>query len=365
MIITSLTLYRYNIPMHPFTIATGTMTEAENILLAVHTDEGITGWGECSPFPVITGETQDTGMAMGAVFARQWKQKDPLAMTERMKELDDYCAGNRTIKSAFNMALYDIAARAEGLPLYRFLKGTVRPLETDITIGINSPESMAATAAGVKEKGARIIKIKLGKNYKDDIERVKKIREAVGDALTLRLDANQGWDYGQAREVLQALGGYNIAFCEQPMRSWNDFLLPELREASPIKIMADESCYDHHDAARLIKAEACDYINIKLAKSGGLTEALKIHQVAAQAGIPCMIGGMLESRLATTANIHLAYACPEIRFIDQDSSLIGHLEDPVVDGVRYDGFSITIPELPGIGAAVDEAFLARCARVTV
>ncbi|WP_315821952.1 mandelate racemase/muconate lactonizing enzyme family protein [Paraflavitalea speifideaquila] len=149
---------------------------------------------------------------------------------------------------------------------------------------------MAATAAGFIQRGVRIIKVKLGKNAREDVERIRQIRQTVGPGIGLRIDANQGWSYEDALYALQAMGQYDIQFCEQPMRHWNDHHLPVLKKQSPIKIMADESVFDHHDAARLIAADACDYVNIKFAKSGGIAEAIKINQVCADHKIPCMMG---------------------------------------------------------------------------
>ncbi|HEY8387893.1 MAG TPA: dipeptide epimerase, partial [Parasegetibacter sp.] len=283
----------------------------------------------------------------------------------RMQQLHDLCAGNYTAKSAFDMALYDIAAKAAGKPLYAYLGGQKKELKTDITIGIGTPEEMSSLASELVSQGANIIKIKLGKGYQQDIERVRQIREKVGDKIILRLDANQGWDFDEARTVLTEVAPYQIQFCEQPMRKHFDYLLPELRKHSSVKIMADESCFVDHDAKRLIRENACDYINIKLAKSGGIHEALKIHHSANEAGIPCMLGAMLESKLAATANLHLACACEGIEFIDQDSFLLGHLEDPVNGGAVYNGFRITMPDIPGIGAEPDPAFLARCGKIVI
>jgi L-alanine-DL-glutamate epimerase-like enolase superfamily enzyme len=157
----------------------------------------------------------------------------------------------------------------------------------------------------------------------------------------------------------------NIEFCEQPMRTWHDDHLPELCEKSPIAIMADESCYHHHDAERLIKTKSCHSINIKFAKSGGIAEAKKIHDLAEEAGIPGMIGSMLESRLALTANLHFAYASPNILFFDLDTCLMGQLEDPVIGGVTYSGFFLDVADNIGIGADVDESFLKNCDRWSV
>ena len=158
---------------------------------------------------------------------------------------------------------------------------------------------------------------------------------------------------------------YKIQFCEQPMRHWNDFLLPELRKLSPIKIMADESVFDHHDAKRLIQAEACDYVNIKLAKSGGILEATKINEVCQEHHIPCMMGGMLESRIALTAFAHFALAHDNIIFFDMDTSMIGHKMDPVRGGVQYRGYFLEIPESPGLGADAIDEFLLTQEKITI
>lgn len=351
--------------MHPFTIATGTMHTAQNTFIRIHTEAGFYGVGECSAFPMITGETQATCFEMAREFASIWKNKNALLIDDRMNELDAFTAFNATIKSAFDMALFDIAAKNVGQPLYQFLKGKKKIIETDLTIGIGSSDDMAATAIEYKEKGVRMIKIKLGKNGVEDVERVKKIRQAVGEKILLRIDANQGWDFDTAALALKQMGPFHIQFCEQPMRHWADFRLPELRKRSPIPLMADESVFDHHDAIRLIDAGACDYVNIKFAKSGGILGAIKINSVCEMRGIPCMMGGMLESRVALTAFAHFATANDNIIFYDMDTCMLGHLIDPVVGGVRYSGYFLDIPDSPGIGADVDENYLSSLQKITI
>ncbi|MFX7506644.1 enolase C-terminal domain-like protein, partial [Acinetobacter baumannii] len=145
------------------------------------------------------------------------------------------------------------------------------------------------------------------------------------------------WEYNDALKVLLALGEYDIEFCEQPMRTWQDELLPELCKQSPIPIMADESVYTHHDAERIIRNKACHSINIKFAKSGGIAEAIRINAVAEKNNIPCMMGGMLESRVALSAKVHFATAFDNIRFYDLDTCLLGHTIDPVIGGVTFKG----------------------------
>jgi hypothetical protein len=345
--------------MVPFTIATGTMHYAQNILIKIETDEGIIGYGECSAFPMIVGETQQSCYLLAKDFAAFWKGKNPLAITERLSELDLIIAGNYTAKSAFDMALYDIAAKAANQPLYAFLGGSQKPIESDLTIGIDSPPKMAAQAIDFVAKGVRIIKVKLGKDPVEDVERIKAIRTAIGDEIILRIDANQGWSSNDALGVLTNLSKYTIEFCEQPMHKYQDDLLPALCKASPIKIMADESVFTHHDARKLIAQKACDSINIKFSKSGGIQEAIKIHDLAKQHNIPCMMGGMLESRLALSAKMHFAMAHDNIKYYDMDTCLLGHLADPVIGGVQFSGMHLSINDAPGIGAEVDPAYLAN------
>lgn len=365
MKITHVDIYRFSIPMEPFVIATGIMEYAQNVFIRVHTDSGHTGVGECSAFPMIVGETQETCLAMAKDFAKIWKGNDALDIDARIKDLHDVAAHNPTIKSAFDMALYDLASKHVGLPLYKYLGGTKRVVETDMTIGIGTAEEMSRLALKYQEGGATILKIKLGKKPEDDLHRMSTIRDTVGPEMVLRIDANQGWSFEDALICLNGMADLNIEFCEQPMRTWFDDRLPELREKTSIKIMADESCYDHHDARKLINSESCDYLNIKFAKSGGIHEGLKIHQVAAKASMPCMIGSMLESRIALTANLHFAYACPNIKYFDLDTCLLGHLVDPVLGGVTYKGYHLDLPDSPGIGADADEEFLKTCEKWTV
>ena len=143
------------------------------------------------------------------------------------------------------------------------------------------------------------------------------------------------------------------------MRTYDDDFLPELLLSTTIPVMADESVYTHHDAERLIRDKSTDAINIKLAKSGGILEALKIHEVSKKNNIPNMLGGMLESRVALSANVHLSLACDNIKYYDFDSCLLGHKVDAVKGGVVFNGMHLQTPETPGIGAEIDAAFLKK------
>ena len=360
-------IYPINIPQkEPFRIALDTIYDAENILIRITTDNGLTGWGECSPFQSIHGETQSTCLTVGKSLARLLIGKSPLALEANLAAIDRFLPGNYCIKSAFDMALYDLSAQMAGLPLYAFLGGENQgTLRTDMTVGIDDPEKMAAKALGFAEAGFYAIKIKLGTTFAADVERIRQIRQALGPDIPLRIDANQGWNLPTAIRTLQALADYNIEYCEEPIPRRHFADLPRLRSESTIPIMADESLFDHYDAARLARIGAADFFNIKLGKSGGIYHALKIAAIAEAYGIPCQVGCFSESRLAITALAHLVMARRIIEHCDMDSPLMLQA-DPVTGGIQYGpAGTIKLGDAPGIGAAISPDFLTTANEPTI
>lgn len=350
--ISGIQLHKLSVPLkEPFIISLGPIYAADNLVVVIHTQEGITGWGECSPFMSINGETSETAIAVGRLFEKIWMGKNALDIEARIGELDQLIFGNNSVKSAFDMALYDIAAQHAGAPLYQYLGGKKqKTIATDFTVSIGAPTKMAADALKIKEAGFPVIKVKIGKNGKEDVERIKAIRDAVGMEIPLRLDANQGWDVDEAITTLKALAPFNIQHCEEPLPRWDFMRLPEIRVQSPIPIMSDETCCDPHDVQRLIDLKACDLINIKLGKSGGIFKALKMIRLAEAAGMPIQIGAFLESRIAMTAFAHLALCSDRIVYFDFDTALM-FSHDPVEGGIQYkEQGVIEVPDTPGIGA---------------
>jgi L-alanine-DL-glutamate epimerase-like enolase superfamily enzyme len=367
MKISRIELYAYNIPMKPFIISLGTLYEAKNVLVKLFTGEGITGWGEGSPFPMIVGETQESDLALARDFSNLLLSRDALDIPGCMKLLNDFVPNNPTVKSAFDMALYDISAQHAGLPLYRFLGGERKVLVTDHTVSIGTADEMATAAGKLKDRGVTILKLKVGSAKKpgEDIERVKAVRAAVGGDIPLRLDANQGWTVPHAVEILSALKDDHVQFCEQPVRHFDYDGLKYVSEHVSIPVMADESCFYAYQARYIAAHQICPHINIKLAKSGGMLEATQIAAVTKESGITCMLGGMIESKLALTANAHFACAHSHILFYDLDYCF-NHHEDPVVNGVEIKNeCEIHLPDMPGIGATVDEKFLSGCSKETI
>ena len=365
--ISSVELYASRIELkEPFIISLGRLTHAENVLVLIRTTAGITGYGECSPFMTIHGESMETGMVVGKYLARKLNGKDAADIAGCTQLMNSVIYANNSIKSAFDMALYDIGATYAGVPLYKFLGGhNNKILITDYTVSLDTAEKMAADAALIVTKGFQVVKVKLGGTGEQDLERIRRIREAIGMNIPLRIDANQGWQATTAPDILHALAPYNIQHCEEPIPRWNFMQLPAVRRQSPIKIMADESCCDEHDAKRLLDIGACDYFNIKLGKAGGIYGAKKIIVIAEEKNIDIQLGGFLESRLGFTAAAHLALTSDAIVHCDFDTPLM-FKEDPVLGGISYSNKGeVTVPETPGIGAWIDEKYLQRMEKLVV
>lgn len=355
-LIKSIEIYKSRIPLkEPFKISLGILTHAENVIVKISTDGGLTGYGECNPFMRINGESMDTCFIVAQYLAKILQGRNALEIEDCTHAMDEVIYANSSIKSAFDIALYDIASQNSGLPLYAFLGGSItKEIITDYTVSIDEPQKMAK----IVSNGFQVIKVKLGQPEKD-VVRIRMIRERIGMEIPIRIDANQGWDVPATIRILNELVPYNIQHCEEPIPRWNYMELAGIRKESPIKIMADESCCDHHDAKRLINLGACDLLNVKLGKSGGIFKALKIIQLAEENGIKIQLGGFLESRLAFTAAAHLAYASDAIVYYDFDTPLMFE-EDPVTGGITYDANGvITVPDEPGLGASIDEGYLEK------
>ena len=360
----SIGIYKLIIPLkEPFVISLGAQYNAESIIVVIKTNE-YTGYGECSPYMSINGESMDTCFIVGQYFAKVLKEKNALDIKAGIQAMDKTIYGNHSIKSAFDMALHDIASKHAGLPLYKFLGGeNNKPLVTDYTVSIGEAKKMAEDAAKYKQQGFPVIKVKLGESKHKDAERIHLIREAIGYEIPLRIDANQGWDLKTAIATLKELERYNIQYCEEPIPRWDFMRLRKLRKKSPIPIMADESCCDHHDAKRLISLKACDMLNIKLGKSGGIYEALKIIALADKAKMKMQVGGFMESRLAMTAFAHLALCSENILHCDFDTPLM-FTEDPVSGGLIYhENGVVKVPQTPGLGAWIEEEYLNKFEKV--
>lgn len=291
------------------------------------------------------------------------KGRNPLAVDALITEIGHIVHSSPSIVAAFDMALMDIVGKAAGLPLFRLLGGDKGTFESDVTVGIDTPEKMAASAAGHVAKGYKNIKLKVGLDPDLDAARVRAVREAIGKGVHLKIDANQGWSVPQAIVALRMMDGLNVEFAEQPVVAWDYAGMKTVRNESPIPICADESLFSPQDGLKLIKAEACDYFNIKLMKAGGMTNSVRIAHIADAANIRCMVGCMMETRLGLTAGAHVVASQRNIVYADLDAHTI-HTVDPVVGGMMVSSSGeVTLPEVPGLGVDIDPAFLKTLKRV--
>ena len=365
MTVRDITLFPVRIALvEPFVISLGPLTHAENLFVRLRCDDGREGWGEASPFPTIHGETLAGATAIGRFLAPLLIGSSPSETARATATMNRAIHGNYAIKSAFDMALHDLAAQKAGLPLYRFLGGTAnRPLQTDYTVSLGPAEEMAAAARRIVERGFPVVKIKLGAGAQEDIARVAAITAAIGPDIPLRLDANQGWSFAEATVALQGLAAFNVQHCEEPINRYDWPLLPALRRQSTVPLMADESCWTDQDARRLTEVGAVDRINIKLSKSGGLYTAGRIVETTT---LPLQVGGFLESRLGFSAAAHFALTNERIRYYDFDTPLM-FSDDPVEGGIEYGpGGSVRVPETPGLGARLRPEYqLPSCPQITI
>ncbi|PHZ86370.1 mandelate racemase/muconate lactonizing enzyme family protein [Paremcibacter congregatus] len=355
----------------PFTqsikVAIGEVMGTENIIVKITTGSGIVGWGEASPCcPYITGDTADTNYQTAQQLAKLIIGKAAVAIEARMAEINGFIVGEPSIRSAFDMALYDIAAKAANMPLYRFLGGERREIRTDLTIGWQETvEQTVAQAQAILDAGFDAIKMKTGRPGLCDVPHVKAVRELAGPDIAIKIDSNQGWDYPTAIANINAMKHLNLDYSEQPLKVWDYEGLARLRDKVNLPICADESVFTDKDALKLIKQGACDYLNIKLGKAGGIHMGLKINAIAEANGSKCMIGCFGESRLGLSAAAHLAMARPNITFLDLDSAY--HFKsDPVIGGVTYDekvGGLLHLPDTPGHGAEIDEIVLQETIKI--
>ena len=335
----------------PFKTALRTVENVEDIIVRVTADSGETGYGEAPPTAVITGDTKGGIRCAIEEFIR------PALLGMEIENLDGIMhrlhtcmVKNTSAKAAVDMAVYDLYAQRFGAPLYQMLGGCRDTVETDITISVNPVPQMIEDSLEAVRQGYRILKIKVGKEGLADVARIASIREAIGGGIRLRVDANQGWTAKEAVHIITAMEekGLNIDLVEQPVPAHDLDGMRAITKAVATPILADESVFSPEDAAEIIRTHAADLINIKLMKTGGIWQALKICALAEIYGVECMIGCMLESKLAVSAAAHLAAAKRIITRADLDGPSLCRI-DPYEGGPVYENGIIRMTEAPGIG----------------
>ncbi|GAA2972132.1 dipeptide epimerase [Lentilactobacillus parakefiri] len=336
----------------PFKTALRTVTTAQTLIVKVVTSDGKVGYGEAAPTPVITGDTLPSiEAAVEDVIGPKIIGK-PLSDSEDIKTtIDQSIVHNSSPKAALNIAVNDLLAQRYGVPLYQLLGGHSNKITTDYTVSVGTVDDMISQARDLIAQGFTTLKIKVGDDSETaDLDKVVAIRKAVGPDIHIRLDANQGWHQKQAVAVINRMRDLklDIQLVEQPVKADDFDGLAYVTANTTTMIMADESIFSVEDAARMIRMHGCDIINLKLMKAGGIDNAIKINTLAEVAGIPCMVGSMIESSVSVTAAAHLAAAKQNIKYVDLDASMM-FSSNPVAGGIINQQNSITFPDLPGLG----------------
>jgi L-Ala-D/L-Glu epimerase len=353
MRITSIQLGMVRVPLRtPFKTALRIVDRVEDVVVMVHTDSGHVGYGGAPATAVITGDTHGSIITAIRRYIAPSLIGQDIADLHRLNRLvQDALERNTNAKAAVEIAIYDLWSQLYGAPLYSMLGGGVPAITTDLTISVDDIDKMVADASHAVERGYTSLKIKVGKDIAVDIERVKAIHAAVGDRAGLRLDANQGWSAKQAVYALQALedAGVPLELVEQPVKASDLAGMRFVTERVHTPVVADESVFGPADALALIRMGAADIISIKLMKTGGISNALRIADIASVHRMSCMMSCMLESSISVAAAVHVAAARSDvITKVDLDGPALCQY-NPVEGGVVFQESEISIPATPGLG----------------
>jgi L-Ala-D/L-Glu epimerase len=360
LLINRIDIFPIRLTLHePFVVSYATQYDIPTVLVRITATDGQTGWGEATPDPNVTGETWHSTIAVlehdlaPAVLGLDARDREGVvrAMNARVD-------GVPAAKAAIDIAVHDLVAKAAGLPLWALLGGKSKPyLTISRVVSIKSPEQMAADARQHVRDGFETVKLKVGDaaNPRLDVARVAAVREAIGPDIGIKIDVNQGWKTpGIAIPAIRAILASNPDYIEQPVDQHDIAALAEVRRSTGAPIMADECVHGVREMRQVAELRAADLVNIKLMKTGGLVNAIRVNAIAEAAGIVGQVGTMVESSIASAAGLHFAMAHANIQTVEMGGPLmiaddIGNLRN------CYDRNRITLPDTPGLGVDLDEA----------
>ena len=280
MKITSVRLGRISVPLRtPFKTALRSVSSVEDVIVEIHTDCGAVGYGEAPPTGAITGDT--TGAIIGAIqdhIAKTIIGRDVDELEPLLQSVQKCIVGNSSAKAAVDMALWDLYGQLYNIPVYKLLGGGRKQIVTDITISVNDPDTMVSDSLKAVARGYDCLKMKVGVNPELDVARLSAVRNAVGKDIVIRIDANQAWNAKQAVRILDQMQekGLDIEFVEQPVPAADLEGMQYVTRHASVPVLADESVFSPADALRIMQTGAADFVNIKLMKCGGITNALRI-----------------------------------------------------------------------------------------
>jgi L-alanine-DL-glutamate epimerase-like enolase superfamily enzyme len=332
----------------PYTIAFKTVDEVRNAFVEITLDNGVTGIGAGNPSEYVVGENLDQCLEalqeVDFLIGRDIRELNQLTF-----EVWQKLPANPSARAALDIALYDAFTKFLGVPLVKYLGQKVTRMLTSNTIGIKNVKDTLDEAQEYIKRGFQVLKVKLGKDFDEDIERMMKLREKFGNGIVIRIDANQGYTSEQTIQFYGRMYDMNIELIEQPLPAAAVAEMKELPREVRKVIAADESLITPADALELIKPpKAAGIFNIKLMKCGGISQALKIADIALHEEIDLFWGCNDESIVSITAALHAAFSCANTKYIDLDGSL--DLARDVVKGgfILKDGY-MYCSDKPGLG----------------
>jgi muconate cycloisomerase len=347
------------IPAAGFRSALGVHRVHEYGIVVVETDAGIEGLGEISMIWDGNGYLQCH--FVDTVFRPALLGEDPTAINHCLRKMNTLIEGAWPARAAVEMALFDISGKVLNTPVYNLLGGRSREsIVLSRSISIDQPDVMAERAATYVEQGFTCVKVKVGIDPEADVQNVAAVRQAIGPATTLRIDANMGWRTPKdAIRAIRRLEPYNLHSVEQPIPPGDLDGLRLIREAVDVPIMVDESVWGPKDAFTILAAGAADLLNVYVAESGGLTYASLIFRMAETVSVPCLIGAMPELGIGTAAAVHLGIAMTNLSDPCDACGAIYHSVDVVNE--RFDVRDGRIRPLdgPGLGVTLDRDAVER------
>jgi len=351
----------------PYIYSHGALKEFGNVLVWVWTDDGIFGIGESSFIPGggVSEETPESTKPMiDEYLAPEVIGEDPFDIELIHKKMDAAVPRNLIAKSGIDLALWDIMGKALNLPAYKLLGGRYESkILATYTLSIDTPEKMAEQAQLRKRQGYLTVVVKIGRDPKTDIERLKLVREAVGPDIKIRLDANEAYRPDQAIKIIRQMERYDPEFVEEPVKRWDLDGMAKVAQAVDTPISSDESNSSLESVRKIIEKGAADILNLKISKNGGLYRCKKIAALAESADIPCIVGGANTYEVGRQASRHFATATAQAQMglgsegcAPASQSKIDDVTKKVVtyeDVTRMQGYVVVLPG-PGLGVELDE-----------
>lgn len=362
MKITAVEAIPYTIPYRrALKFASGEVTEADHVLVRVHTDEGLVGDSDTPPRPFTYGETQASIIsAVTEVFGPQMIGLDPFSR-EQIRQVLSRTFHNATAKGSIDIALWDIIGQALHMPVTRLLGGYTDRLRVSYMLGFKEGSELVDEVTQMRETyGISAYKLKVGRRPVSlDMEAARALREAFGDQIELYMDANRGWHAEETGRILSQAAELGMQFLEEPNNAAEHMGRRWLTARSPIPIAADESAPDLPAAARELMTSGADLLAIKTARTG-FTESSRIVGLAEGLGVEVYVGNQVDTQVGSAASVAFGAAFEVTsRRAAELSNYLDMADDLIAEPLQIVDGAVHVRHDPGVGNAIDESKLAH------